>query len=221
MNGLDELESVLSKLKVENSVKYKCAVCEDTGWIVSEVLPDVMKATARCNCLMNSMRTKRVKMLDEVFGQHEVKELRAYQRDVMSKLNSSKKKNLWLCGDTGIGKSALVYHRLCEFEFSFLAIRGVNISSLFREQLATGSWLKKSFDLKQYWLIAIDDIDKRWPFSEAMKNDIYDLIDNIVKSKIRLIVTANMNIDKFCSAWPEHQRDPLSRRLKNKCLEVE
>lgn len=212
-NNLNEIQDALvQNLKAGDSEYiYQCEKCRDSTWIFNEET----RSSKRCACFNNSLILKNKERLEYILGKHNIMQLKSEQRQIVDNMKAASQQSCWLSGITGQGKTALIYSWLVKQPDSMYITNGSNIESLFREQTDSG-YRKKSIRWQHYKFVVIDDIDKDWPFSESMSKGIYKTLDEIIRSNCILLITANMTVEKFCSVFPDHQREPLMRRLREK-----
>lgn len=212
---MGQLKETNLKLRMENNFpepEYKCNDCLDRDWVV------VNGKAKRCECFNNKL----IKQIDSCIGKHHIENYNDFQNKFTQAMAKTDYSSCWIFGQSGLGKSALLSHWAKRRNNNILMIAGVDLVELFQIQNDEGQYinLKPKFD--QYKMIVIDDIDKRWPFTNAVKNSVYKFIDDIVRNDSQqLLVTSNTSLDEFCSIWPENQRAPLLRRLKEKCFTLE
>lgn len=200
----------------------QCKLCDGTGWQIETRL-GMQCVVGRCQCMIKKQTEERLNTLDDVFQQHPDmvgQEFWSNQKQADVRYKASGKGSLWLTGESGSGKSGFCHRKLLKFGGRLKAIRGLDIDTMFRTQNDDGAWVKYKINIDTD-LLAIDDIDKRCPYTDAVKRDVYDLLDKICKSSAKLIVTANMNLHEFCEQWPTHQSEPLERRIRGKCEVLE
>ena len=210
MGKLEEIDLGLQVIDLPEPV-YNCQKCFDKDWIVDN------GSAKRCECFIDRIR----KEIDRAIGKHTVETYNDFQKAFTLAMSKSKKSSCWIHGATGLGKSALLSHWIKRKHEGLLLISGVDLPELFLQQNSEGQWLKIKQDFSSYKMIVIDDIDKCWPFTTSIKNSIYKFIDDIQRNdKQQFLVTSNTSMVEFCSIWPDHQKEPLLRRLQEKCFTI-
>lgn len=190
-----------------------CAKC-DSGFVVEERegMPVVVDY---CECRREIETAKKTEIVQNIFGHHMFAELSPEQKRANQKFSESEKTSLWLTGRSGAGKSALCYTKLVAFPGTVAGVAGIDVDRMFRTQLTDGTYVRNEITIDTD-VFAIDDIDKRVPYTDATKRDIYELIERLCRSEVRGLITSNIALSDWCAQWPWHMSEPIERRIRDK-----
>jgi len=209
---MEKLSNIKLNLTVNDSLpepEFNCDTCQDRDWVIVNGL------AKRCECFKNRIH----KIIEKKIGKHHIEKYNDFQEKFTKAMSDSGKPSCWMYSGTGKGKTALLSHWIKRRNQNMLLVAGVDLVELFQSQNDEGQYIKLKTDFSQYKMIVVDDIDKNWPFTPSVKTMIYKFIDDIVRNdKQQLLVTSNTSLTEFCSIWPDHQKEPLLRRLNEKCF---
>lgn len=127
---------------------------------------------------------------------------------------------VWIYGDAGVGKTFCMYHiirKMIDDKKRWVGYSAYDLAPLIDYHSKEGIKFKLNEYAMNYF---IDDIDKMGNMTIPRQEKVFALMDQLLKLKYKLFVTANVSISKFCNRLTLEFRQSIERRLGEMCKEI-